>query len=154
VASNDGIGARFEAARDGIARFLVARGVRLAYVFGSVARGVEGRDSDLDVAVLFDESIPERERAERRIEIATELIGRVHVDDVDVVSLNDATPLLAQDVVTHGRPFLGSKADRVRFEVAAVRRYIDTQWIRDRYAEALERRHRGPRTTPEGRGDW
>ena len=31
-------------------------GVVAAYLFGSVARGVDRPDSDIDVAVLFDES--------------------------------------------------------------------------------------------------
>lgn len=154
AAHDDTIGARFDAARDAIEGVLSSMGVRLAYLFGSVARGAEGRDSDLDVAVLFDEALSEDERTRRRIDLTTELVGLVHVNDVDVVVLNDAPPLLAQVVITEGRPIFGGKVERVRFEIATTREYIDTQWIRDHYARELERKHRGPRTLPEGKGEW
>lgn len=40
------------ASLDGIASFLMDRGVKSAFLFGSVAEGEEGADSDVDIALV------------------------------------------------------------------------------------------------------
>lgn len=80
-------------------------GMVSAYLFGSHARGTPHRESDVDVGVLFD---PERtsgrsERGRRSTRLASELIGALHRNEVQVVSLLDVSPELASRVLREGR---------------------------------------------------
>ena len=79
--------------------------VVVAYLFGSEARGRAHRESDVDVAVLLDRRLlsSTRERHNYRIELTSELIALLHRNEIDVVVLNDAPPLLARRIVTEGR---------------------------------------------------
>jgi predicted nucleotidyltransferase len=79
-------------------------GVVSAYLFGSFAEGREHRESDVDVGVLLDWSRcpTARDRFERRIELISDLIAALHFNEVDVVILNDAPPLLGRKIVTGG----------------------------------------------------
>src|SRR5712664_1151807 len=68
-----------------------------AYLFGSHARGAAHRESDVDVAVLFNHAaVPDcRERGRRAVRLSTHLVAQTHCNAVDVVVLNDAPPELA-----------------------------------------------------------
>jgi len=131
---------RFEARIDEVRELLRAHHVVLAYLFGSVARGEEREDSDLDVAVLLDDSVQPERLPEVRLRLTTELVGLTHANDVDVVVLNEAPPLLAFNAISEGRCFLGDRRRQVRFEVRAIQRFIDTQPLRDALAKDLSRR--------------
>jgi predicted nucleotidyltransferase len=70
--------------------------VRLAAVFGSVARGEERPGSDLDLALLLDgDSLP------RRWEVEAAL-GREAGRETDFVYLNEAPPLLRFEIARDG----------------------------------------------------
>ncbi|MGH7557196.1 MAG: type VII toxin-antitoxin system MntA family adenylyltransferase antitoxin [Gemmatimonadota bacterium] len=80
-------------------------GVVSAYLFGSHAENRAHRESDVDVGVLLDRELhPRREdRFRVRVRLGSELIHAVHRNEVDVVVLNDAPPLLGRRIVTEGR---------------------------------------------------
>lgn len=73
-------------------------------LFGSHARGTAHRESDVDVGVVFDRgALPSRaERSEASVELSSELIGALHQNEVQVVSLLDAPPELAARAVLEG----------------------------------------------------
>lgn len=73
-------------------------------LFGSHARGRAHRESDVDVGVVFDrEVLPSRaERTRAAAELASELIGLLHENDVQVISLVDAPPELAAKALLEG----------------------------------------------------
>jgi predicted nucleotidyltransferase len=88
----------------------MAEGLVAAYAFGSHAEGRAHRESDLDVGVLLATArFPSRrERFDRGIEIAAALGCTLGMQDVDIVVLNDAPPLLARRIVLDGvRLFCG-----------------------------------------------
>jgi predicted nucleotidyltransferase len=104
-------------------------GVVSAYIFGSVARGLEHADSDLDVGLLFDRAAlstaaGRRDEADR---VRTRLMEALHLDRVDVVVLNDAPPELAKTVVHTGAPPVVCRDDAVdrAFQRDAQLRYAD-----------------------------
>ena len=107
--------------------------VRLAYVFGSAARGDLRANSDVDVAVRF----VVRPALERLAALADDLepaAGR----RADVVDLDAAPPLLLREVVKEGRLlFAASDEERVAFETTALARYTDTVYLRRVQAEYL-----------------
>jgi uncharacterized protein YutE (UPF0331/DUF86 family)/predicted nucleotidyltransferase len=106
-------------------------GVILAYLFGSQAEGKVGPLSDVDIAVLFDPGIPYHDQSERQITLITELMGIFHRNDVDVVVLNRATPLLAWEVVRRGRAIYEPlPSARIGFETRALQRHVDTKPLR------------------------
>jgi predicted nucleotidyltransferase len=125
---------------DAVRAKLTAAGVSLAYVFGSAAQGRERPDSDLDVAVLFADDVPRERYGELRVQLLTELVGLTHTNDVDLVVLNEAPPLLAFQVIDGGRLLLGDRREQVRFETRAIQRYIDTAPIRRKLEAALRAR--------------
>lgn len=127
---------RLDAARGGLEELFRTHRIRLAYVFGSVARGYERPDSDLDIAVLLPEDVPESSHFDLMVRLNTDIVGLTRTNDVDVVILNTAPPLLAYEVVRTGILIHGSTAERVWFECDAIREYIDTEPIRRKISEA------------------
>lgn len=83
--------------------------VASAYLFGSEAERRAHSESDIDVGVLLPPPAPgdapatAREVFEQRVALTSWLIGILHRNDVDVVILNDAPPLLGRRIVTTGR---------------------------------------------------
>ncbi|MGH9463657.1 MAG: type VII toxin-antitoxin system MntA family adenylyltransferase antitoxin [Vicinamibacteria bacterium] len=103
-------------------------GVIAVYLFGSFARGNEGPESDVDVAVLYSDA-PARtfdalplsleEGLERRL-------GR----EVQAVVLNHAPADLIHRVLRDGKLLLDlAPTSRIRFEVQARNEYFDLQPI-------------------------
>ena len=78
------------------------RGLVFAYLFGSRAAGRDHRESDLDVGILFQREVPERELFDERVRLAAVLPGLVGIRDVDVIVLNEAPPHLARAIVLDG----------------------------------------------------
>lgn len=97
-----------------------------AYIFGSVARGRPQAHSDLDVAVFVDSVAAPSGRFGYRAELTTELMTGLGTNDVDVVVLNNAPPLLYHRVLRDGIRILSRnlKETTVR-EARAVSRYCD-----------------------------
>lgn len=87
-----------------------------AYLYGSHAEGRSHSESDVDVAVLLDEGTypTAAERSEARVRISAWLVGALSVNDVDVLVLNGAPPLLGRKVVTDGLPVRVADAERAR----------------------------------------
>jgi predicted nucleotidyltransferase len=98
------------AARDGLAAAIataVAAGpseVVSVYLFGSHADGPSHRESDIDVGVLVPWATyaTRVDRFEARVRLTSHLIGALHENEVDVVVLNDAPPLLGRRIVSSG----------------------------------------------------
>ncbi|MCD6357345.1 MAG: nucleotidyltransferase domain-containing protein [Thermoproteales archaeon] len=88
--------------RDRLSRVFERRGVVLAYLFGSRARGTARKDSDYDFAVLLPrDDVGVVEEVALALELAEEL--GVPPDKVDVVVLNKADPGLVARVLREGK---------------------------------------------------
>lgn len=90
-------------------------GVVSAYLFGSHARGTTHRDSDIDVAVLFDRNAfpGSEQRFEQRVRLTSDLIAALKDNEVDLIVLNDVPPQLAR-VALRGRRVFCQDADTDR----------------------------------------
>lgn len=100
--------------------------IQAAYVFGSVAAGRSRPDSDIDVAVLVAETIRPSRRLKYRLVLMADLGAALRRTDVDVVILNEASPLLAHRVLATGTlVYERSASARVRFQVRTAGRYLD-----------------------------
>jgi len=114
--------------------------VLAAWLFGSVARGTAGPDSDVDVAVLFAH-LPPATLDSPELSMAgdfEELLGI----PVQVVAVNRAPADLVHRILRDGRLLLDRDgAVRIRFEVQARNEYFDLAPLRDRYRKLLAARH-------------
>lgn len=108
---------------DRLKRIFEKRGVLLAYLFGSRARGTAREDSDYDIAVLFGREVTLIDELELSLEIARALDEPS--ERVDVVALERADPLLKLRVLREGKP-LYAVSDEFR-----------RRWERKAYIEAL-----------------
>ena len=99
--------------------------VKLAYLFGSYARGNQIQESDIDIAVLLDQSIPESRRFDLRLKIGSEL-SRLLKNDVDLIVLNDTTSVTFQySIVQEGKLLYQEKSDQIDFEIESMNSYFD-----------------------------
>jgi len=97
-----------------------------AYLFGSLGRGDSSPHSDLDVAVFIDDSSPGSFPYGYRSDLASALARALQRDDVDVVLLNRAGPLLYQRVLRDGVRILSRDlAATTTREGRALSRYCD-----------------------------
>ncbi len=125
--------------RDQLVSFFSAdrQGLVAVYVFGSTARGADTASSDVDVAVLFDETpAPTLGNDARTLEGDLERrLGR----PVDLVVLNVASADLVHRVLRDGELVLDrDRPRRLRFEVAKRNEFFDLEPIRRRYRRPAE----------------
>ncbi len=109
-------------------------GLDALWLFGSEASGRATATSDVDLAALFTSppSPPGLEQGRAKLE---DVLGR----PVDLVDLEMASPVLAMQVLRHGRLVLERSAPhRLRFATALPGRYEDVVLLR-RPAEKLLR---------------
>ncbi len=110
------------------------------YGFGSRFHGGSGPRSDVDIAVLLRQE-PLTLRDELRLR--AEIVEQLQRDDIDLVVLNGAPPLLRYEVVAGGRRlFARDEITADHFEEAAYRDYFDTAYLR-RVQRELQREAAG-----------
>jgi predicted nucleotidyltransferase len=109
--------------------------VILAYLFGSYLRSKTGLFHDIDIAVFVTpghlEEIDHVSPYGYRALLSTELAHVLRYNQVDIVILNHASPLLSRQVIGTGNlVFCRSETDRIRFEVSSLKYYADTAHLR------------------------
>jgi len=78
--------------------------IRLAALFGSMAQGTEGPDSDVDIAVQADQALT----VEDRMSI-TEAVALAFNRPVDLIDLRTTGQPLLHQIVSTGRQVVGSR---------------------------------------------
>jgi predicted nucleotidyltransferase len=115
-------------------------GVRLAYVFGSLAKGRKAHD--VDIAILTREKPAYRLRRKISESLGTERL--------DLVDLSRASPLLRFEIVRSGRCLYTRDKDVLnRFEMETIHLYRDTAYLRNKQSDVLKRRISQWSTTEE-----
>ena len=124
--------------------------VRVAWLFGSRARGSHHEASDWDLLVLLAEGAPAR----RRVELITTLSITTGLD-VDVVDLRRAPIELAGPAIAESRVlFSRSEDERVDWEARTLALYFDAQpWLRH-HREAVTRGGRHERAIERHRAAY
>jgi predicted nucleotidyltransferase len=113
------------------------------YLFGSAATGTQTPLSDIDIAVLLPEDIPVHQYFDRRLQMTLDLMQLLGANEVDLVILNQAPPLLKHQVISHGKViYCRDEPQRRRFEARAILEYLDFKPILDLQFEYLKRRLR------------
>ena len=112
-------------------------GVVVAYLFGSRARGLRTRYSDIDVAILLSKT--PHSLLDYYLSMVNKISGAVGCE-ADLVILNNAPPLLKYQVIKYGKPiYVKSERERILFEARSICEYLDFRRAMERYDECLVR---------------
>src|SRR5882757_2789629 len=87
------------AARERLARALDRDGVVAAMLIGSQARGNPGPLSDVDIAYWHDPNLSSDERWDLRLALIGAAEDALRTNEIDMVPLNDAPPLMQQRAI-------------------------------------------------------
>lgn len=114
--------------------------IKFAYIFGSQATGKATENSDIDIALYFEEDYPPLDEAFIRGEIIED--GKAFFrKDTDIVSLNNASLLLKYQII-HDGIVIKDNDDRSNFESLSLREYFDFKYYSDIYDNAMIERIR------------
>jgi predicted nucleotidyltransferase len=97
--------------------------------------------SDVDVAVWLDPGLNDSERFRLRLELIGDAASALGTNEVDLVVLNDAPPLLKHRALRSTVPLLDrDPMTRIKLETRAISEYLDTKPLRERLTRAMRRR--------------
>ena len=119
--------------------------VKLAYLFGSVAEGKEGKLSDVDLAVFLDESLSKLERFRLQLKLISELTSILKTDRIDLTVMNNAPLTLNYEIIKANHPLLvRDEGQKIDFEHRILscyldRRYYDKRWAAEFLKKVAER---------------
>ena len=107
------------------------KAINVAYLFGSYAKGKASPLSDIDIALLLDEAFPSNNYFDKRLELHPKIAKILKTDEIDLVILNQASPVLAYNILKNGKVlFTKNQNSKVRFETKVISQYLDTQKMR------------------------
>ena len=101
--------------------------VKFAYLFGSQALDKTTALSDIDIAVFLDNGVDPLYYRLKLIETFTRAMRK---ENIDIVVLNQATPLLKHEVISAGIVLKEAREERLLFETAVLREYLDLEPLR------------------------
>lgn len=102
--------------------------VVFAYLFGSQANGKTGPMSDIDIAVYFNTKLNSNQRFNQKFRLMADLSGLLKKEEIDIVALNDAYPLLAHRILKYGRLIYCQDIKQEKnYEDRAIGEYLDWQ---------------------------
>lgn len=135
-----------EAARERLGHALDREGVVAAMLIGSQARGKVGPLSDIDIAVWSDPGLDSSKRFALQLELASTASEALGTDEIDIVMLNDAPPLLRHRAVRDAKQLVErDPVARVRLEARTLLDYLDTKPLRAERSRGLRKRFREDR---------
>ncbi|OHB40842.1 MAG: hypothetical protein A3K25_03700 [Planctomycetes bacterium RIFOXYB12_FULL_42_10] len=121
-----------EEIRNRLSPLFADEGLRLILLFGSVATGKVNKKSDIDLAFLFDKPID-------MLALTNRVIRLLRTDNIDVIDLRRASPLLKYSAVRHGKPLYEREPGMFNeFYSLAFRMYVDTKKLRDAQAVSIK----------------
>jgi hypothetical protein len=114
--------------------------VSFAYLFGSVAKEMATKMSDVDIAVYFSDFVPVEQYLEQRLDLIAEL-SRIIKRKVDVLVLNKRCDELVLEVLKYGRIIFEDNSQlRIQFRYQFTKQYLDFLPYRDYYfSKIIER---------------
>lgn len=113
-------------------------GVVFAYLFGSQTNNKTGPLSDVDIAVYFDENIERGEQFDVKLKLIGDISDKLKRDDIDVVVLNEAPPLISHRILKEGQSiFCQDKKKQLGYEVKAVLKYLDWKPFLEKYTKEV-----------------
>jgi predicted nucleotidyltransferase len=112
--------------------------VRIAYLYGSMAKGTSGKLSDVDIAVYLDGSLSKKERFSLQLQLISELTGILKTNKVDLTIINDAPLSLKYEIIKANHSiFVRDEGERIDLEHWILSRYLDRRYYEKRWSDAF-----------------
>lgn len=115
------------------------RGVLFCYLFGSQATKNAVSESDVDLAVYFDQKLV-KDFFEKRLELIA-ATSKALKKEADIVVLNTAPPFLRYVVLKEGELIFErnkrNKGKRIDFELKSINEYFDFKPVLEKYHQRL-----------------
>jgi predicted nucleotidyltransferase len=132
-----------EAALERLGHALDREGVIAAMLIGSQARRTPGPLSDVDIAVWHEPGLDPAGQLRLQLELARLACGTLRTNEVDIVLLNGAPPLLRHRAIRDAKLLIErDPVARVRLNARALLDYLDTEPLRDEMSRGLRKRIR------------
>jgi len=107
--------------------FASQKDVLAVYLYGSLAKGTTNKGSDIDFGVLFDKKIDSYRRLGEVYSGLPSLNGEPDVRDLDL----NYSPVYLLNVIQGELIYTKDEKKRINFEVDVMRRFYDTQHLRN-----------------------
>ena len=121
-----------EELRERLTPIFKEEGLQLIFLFGSAVSGKVHKQSDIDLAFLFDKPVD-------ILTLTNKVIKLLHTDNIDVVDLKRTTPLMKFSVVKNGILIYEREPGVFNeFYSLAFRMYVDTKKLRDAQTTAIK----------------
>lgn len=125
------------ASENAFRRFCKRERVAVAVLFGSATSGRTTAHSDLDLAFWVEGKRVD----DRELDLTNALMPLLHRNELDVVVLNHANPLLQWQVASTGKPLYERQVGMFRrFQLYAMKRYDDAKKLlalQDRFLDRV-----------------
>lgn len=109
-----------------------------AILFGSEAQGSANQESDIDVALLYNSG--KQPSGWDLMQFKQKLSDLMH-QDVDIVVLNDASPIIAMQAIKNGAPlFIRDQKKYQQYEVKLITDYADVKKMREPFEKNILKR--------------
>lgn len=120
---------------------LDCKGVVAAMLIGSHGRGSASQLSDLDIGIWHQPGLDSTELLQLRLSLARAATDALGTNEIDIVPLNDATPLMRHRAIRDGKRLIErDRKARVRLETTALIEYLDTAPLRAELARGQRKR--------------
>ncbi len=120
-------------------KLFATKQVALAYLFGSYATGTNNPSSDLDLAVLMADQ--KNQDKKLYLQLFTAIQETLGTERVDLLNLDNASPLMKMEIVRSGRVIYARTEDELNnFEMKTIQEYLDTAYLRKVQNNYLKKR--------------
>lgn len=112
-------------------KFVKSEGnITLVYLFGSYADNTYNENSDIDIAVMYDDDIDEYEHAGKSIDVS-KIFDNI---DVDYIDLNKVNVFLQFEILKKGKLIYCTDEKRLqKFMDKVQRQYIEMNYEKQKY---------------------
>jgi len=120
-------------------KLFAAKGIIVAYLFGSYAQNTATSSSDIDLAVLLSRDKSSSSEFYRKL--ITAIRDNIGTERFDLLILNNASPSIQYEVINTGKViYARSKQEQEHFEMKTRQKYLDTAYLRKVQNQYLQKR--------------
>ena len=115
--------------------FSKQKSAKMVYLYGSAAKGMAGKLSDVDIGVLLDESLSKKDRFDLQLKFIGDISEILGTDRIDLVIMNDVPNSLNYEIIKTNPPlFISDSILKMDFEQMVLSRYLDRRYYEKRAA--------------------
>ena len=110
--------------------------IKMAYLFGSAARGKTGKLSDIDIGVFLNERLDKERAFELQLKLIDKLKLLLKTDRIDLVIMNDVSIPVNYEIIKANYPiYIKDKTKKLEFEYTIMSKYLDRRYYDKKASE-------------------